>query len=312
MGENQLTPKGYYFPIPPMPTPYVEIFRRHARPLEPIPTGQTPVLKPLPGVRAVLFDLYGTLLVSGSGEVGDRGGAGRRRPGRGAGALGIQPRGPFDKGSACLFDTIEAMHADARAAGRDYPEVDIVDVWRRVLAELTRRGLIDPVSGQIVDFARLAVEYEARANPSWPMPGLRECLEALRGKGLLLGLMSNAQFYTPALFEALLDGPPEAFGFDRSLQYYSYQYGWGKPSPRLFELAAEALGRSGGRARRGRLRGKRHAQRRSAGAAGGLSHGPFRRGRQESAAPPGRPRVEGVAADVILTDLGQIVECILT
>jgi putative hydrolase of the HAD superfamily len=295
-----------------MSTPYVEIFRKHARPMEPIPTGQTPVLKPLPGVRAVLFDLYGTLLASGSGEVGAEATGADVALAEALRVLGIQPRGPFDKGASCLFDTIEAMHADARATGRDYPEVDVVEVWRRAMAELGRRGLIDPAAGESVDFARLAVEYEARANPSWPMPGLRECLEALRCKGLLLGLMSNAQFYTPALFEALLGCPPEAFGFDRRLQYYSYQYGWGKPSPRLFELAAEALAARtvapGEVVFVGNDMLNDVLPARRVGFRAALFAGDARSLRLRQ----GDPRVEGVAADVILTELGQIVECILT
>ena len=44
--------------------------RDFCRPLQPIPTGVEPVLKELPGIRAVVFDVYGTLLISGSGDVG--------------------------------------------------------------------------------------------------------------------------------------------------------------------------------------------------------------------------------------------------
>ena len=45
---------------------YHEIIRRHSRPLAPLPTGQTPVLRALGPLDAVLFDVYGTLLVSAS------------------------------------------------------------------------------------------------------------------------------------------------------------------------------------------------------------------------------------------------------
>ena len=54
-----------------MPTA-VEIFRNLAQSLTPIPSGETPQLQKLEAVRCVLFDLYGTLLVSGSGEVGTK------------------------------------------------------------------------------------------------------------------------------------------------------------------------------------------------------------------------------------------------
>ena len=45
-----------------MSRPYCEIFRNLSRPMEPVPTGEVPVLRRLAGIRAVLFDIYGTLL----------------------------------------------------------------------------------------------------------------------------------------------------------------------------------------------------------------------------------------------------------
>ena len=50
----------------------------------------------------------------------------------------------------------------------------------------------------------LATEYECRVNPVWPMPGARDCLRELAGAGLALGIVSNAQFYTPPMLQALL------------------------------------------------------------------------------------------------------------
>ena len=47
-----------------------ERFRRQASPLECIPTGESPVLKRLSGIRAVVFDVYGTLIISGVGDIG--------------------------------------------------------------------------------------------------------------------------------------------------------------------------------------------------------------------------------------------------
>ena len=107
--------------------------------------------------------------------------------------------------------------------------------------DLETAALIEPAAVGAVDLRRLAVEYEIRANPCWPMPHLRECLESLRHRGLLLGIISNAQFYTRELFDALLDATPEARGFDPDLQFYSYQHGRAKPGTALHELAVEAL-----------------------------------------------------------------------
>lgn len=225
-----------------MPSPYCEIFRGHSRPLEPLPTGEVPMLKRLAGIRAVLFDLYGTLFISASGEVGTGGQAACGAALSGAlEAMGIATSGPADQGVGYLLQLIEQSHAESRAAGIDYPEVDIVALWREVLAELARRGIVRQSACHAVDPKRLAVEYEARANPCWPMPHLPECLDRLRLGGLVLGVISNAQFYTPKLFEALLGGPAERWGFQPDLQYYSFRYGCAKPGLGLFERALEGL-----------------------------------------------------------------------
>ena len=49
---------------------YVELIRAASAPLQPIATGVAPSLVELADVRAVLFDVFGTLLVSGSGDIG--------------------------------------------------------------------------------------------------------------------------------------------------------------------------------------------------------------------------------------------------
>ncbi|OHD24132.1 MAG: hypothetical protein A2064_11130 [Spirochaetes bacterium GWB1_66_5] len=90
-----------------------------------------------------------------------------------------------------------------------------------------------------------AVEHEALVNPVWPMPGLRSALRSLRGQGLLLGILSNAQFYTPLLFECFLGAGARELGFREELVLYSCELGLAKPSPRLFEIARERLAAAG-------------------------------------------------------------------
>ncbi len=48
----------------------IEIIRDRSRPLSPVSTGVDAKLQSLHGIRAVLFDVYGTLFVSSSGEIG--------------------------------------------------------------------------------------------------------------------------------------------------------------------------------------------------------------------------------------------------
>ncbi len=190
----------------------------------------------------MLFDLYGTLFISGSGEVGtSREAASESALADALRSVGIHPTGSVGEGIQHFFDVIEASHAESRKAGIECPEVDIVDVWRQVLAELARRGVLEGRPWPRSKLERLAVEYEARANPVWPMPGLRECLKTLSDRGFLLGIVSNAQFYTPELFSALLGSEPESWGFDGQLQFYSYRHGRAKPGSDLYRMAARAL-----------------------------------------------------------------------
>ncbi len=213
----------------------IERIRALSRPLEPRPTAVAARLNPLPDLRAVLFDIYGTLFISAAGDIGTCLATDGDRAFRAAlEAVGLPPAG----GVALLTRAIEAEHARKRAMGIDYPEVDIVAIWRTVLERL---GLSAPEA----TLRRLALEYELRVNPVWPMPGLAETIDALRRRGLRLGVVSNAQFFTPLLFPAFLGRSLEELGFAPRLCFYSWRVGVAKPSRRLYDLAVVELARQG-------------------------------------------------------------------
>ncbi|MCK5419996.1 MAG: HAD hydrolase-like protein, partial [Desulfobacterales bacterium] len=78
-------------------------------------------------------------------------------------------------------------------------------------------------------------------NPVFPMPNLDKTLTACKEQNLTMGLISNAQFYTPLLFEWFLHAKPEDLGFHSELIFLSYQQGHAKPSPVPFEKAATVM-----------------------------------------------------------------------
>jgi len=179
----------------------------------------------------VLFDLYGTLWASAAGDLD------HRDPDRIAAppALGeLLARSGCGRDPSALARELAAAvreeHERLRAQGADHPEVRIEALWARLL------GLEDPAQARA-----FAVEYEALVNPVWPMPGLRAVLDALRRRGLALGILSNAQFYTPSLFECFLGAAPRELGFAEELCLYSFELGLAKPSARLFALARQRL-----------------------------------------------------------------------
>jgi putative hydrolase of the HAD superfamily len=207
------------------------ILEEYIHPMEPIPTEETPTgLSKILRVRSILFDVYGTLLISGSGDnVLPAVNRNQKRV-----LAGVMRRWGITGTTEELMDSlrraIEKDHASLRQEGNVHPEVDIVRIWQRLL------GTDDTDRAE-----RFALEYEMVVNPVYPMPGLEELLSACRRQNLLLGIISNAQFYTPRLLEQMLGKPLDICGVDPQLTFFSYRVGSAKPSCRMFELAAEIV-----------------------------------------------------------------------
>lgn len=282
------------------------LFRRHSQPLEARPTGEAARLGPLPEVRAVVFDIYGTLILSGVGDISLAGATQQEGALREAfGELGLtfaQDPGPL---TPRFRGAIEAQQAQLRAAGTDCPEVEIREVWQALVEELVEAGALGgPVPPQALE--ALAVAYEVRANPVWPMPGLEATLQDLRARGFGLGIVSNAQFYTPLMFPAFLERDLDALGFPPGHCQYSFAHRVAKPSTALYERLVEAMDAYAphellfvGNDRRNDVWPAARVGMKTA-----LFAGDARslRWREDD------PRLEGVTPDVVLTDLRQLGE----
>jgi putative hydrolase of the HAD superfamily len=287
-----------------------DIIRRHSRPLVPLTTDQQPVLRELRGVRAVLFDIYGTLIVSGSGDVGSAAeGSHSQAFAAAVAAMGLAFDGGAETGARVLQETILHEHERLRRRGVDHPEVDICEIWRLTLDELGRQGRLGQAGGA-VDLERLALEYEVRVNPVWPMPDAAECLEDLRRARLTLGLVSNAQFFTRELFPALLGKTLEELGFDPELQFYSYCYGQAKPGRFLHQLAARALAGRGLEADEILYLGNDMLNDVAAARAVGFRTALFAGDARSLRRREDDPRVRGVSPDIVITRLSSLPQCL--
>ena len=295
-----------------MTSAYQHIIRAQARVLQPLPTGVPARLYPLSGLRGVFLDVYGTMFISHSGEMGT-GIASQQATAWTAAmeAMGLDVQLSEEAGVGLLHETIRTHHARRRADGVEYPEVDIVAVWRDLLGQLHGPDAISQDRCRQVDCCRLAVEYESRANPVWPMPRLTACLASLRQANLLLGIISNAQFFTRELFPALLSQTVEQAGFAADLQYYSYRYGRAKPDSFLFQRAKEALESRGVAAEQILYVGNDMLNdilpAKACGFRTALLAGDARslRLRQDD------PRVHGLSADLVLTSLDDLPQCVV-
>lgn len=212
-----------------------------SKPLKPVDTGVSPVLSRLEGIRAVVFDIYGTLVCSGSGDIGlaqaeDREGH-MRAALRRVGASMVRD----DIRAVDVFhNAIASAQARRKSEGVDFPEVEIREVWNTTVAELTADGALQN-SPPLEAIPLLSVAYECLVNPVWPMPGMSEALTRIGNAGLTMGIVSNAQFFTPMLFEALLEQSLDDLGFDRAARVYSYELREAKPSVLLYELVDSRL-----------------------------------------------------------------------
>jgi putative hydrolase of the HAD superfamily len=136
------------------------------------------------------------------------------------------------------------LHHQAHLDGIEYPEVEIRDVWGAVIGRAAHAGIIDVHQGRS-DIERFTIEYECSANPFWPMPGAFEVIEALRSSTLDMGIVSNAQFYTPLAMEALFGSSLESLGFAPRFCIFSFECGRAKPGTDLFVRVLENLAKDG-------------------------------------------------------------------
>ena len=312
-------------------TPWFSAVVRRRVPLCPVPSGVRPRLSPIAGIRAVIFDIYGTLIISGSGDIGggDVGGGdgvggdgvggefdggdggvigdgdGDEREARAGGGVG--PAMPVTAATAEAFRfEVAAFHAATSLPPGERAEVDALEVWRRLLASRGRGDLAtDPWS-----VAELAAEFESRTNPTWPMPGAAVALEALAARPLALGIVSNAQAFTLPLIDDLIGGPLAGSGFDLDLCLFSYRYRRAKPSPSLFRTLRAALRRRGISASEAVYVGNDMLNDVWAAGRAGLRTVWFAGDRRSCRPREDDPRCRSVRPDAVITEWGQFLQII--
>jgi len=292
-----------------MPLLIRDIIRRHSRPVRPQPTGWRPRLHRLPNIKAVLFDIYGTLFVSKdrdgtSADPSDANTAIREA----LAAVGWNHDQVPSAAADRLTAMIRVVHAAARKQGISHPEVDIEEIWRLTLRTLAMDASSTTPPLDAEQIRRLAVEFECRTNPVWPMPHAAWCLKTLRESGIQLGVLSNAQFYTKELFPALLGGTTNEFGFAPELQFYSFEFGFAKPGLQLHTAARAALDSLGIRPEETLCVGNDMVNDIAPAVHLGFRTALFA-GDQHSLRADVAFGHSGIAPDIILTDLAQIPHC---
>lgn len=214
-----------------------ERFKKLSEPLEPIDTETIPTLHELEDIRVIAYDFYGTLFISGVGDIGiDDGHANADLLTETLENSGIEILD--DSAGSAGFDiynqVVEKHIHRLKDDGIEYPEPDIRTVWKDVLDVMQKDGLINySDEDSLADV--VSVEFEARMNPVWPMDDAIDTLTWFKEKGLTQGIISNSQFYTPIVLEALTGYSLDELGFKENLLHWSFEENLKKPGLQFYK-----------------------------------------------------------------------------
>lgn len=291
----------------------VEVVKALCAPMHPLPTEAEPRLQSMPGLKAVIFDIYGTLFTSAAGDISLAGSSGRDEAvvdaleaSGGKVDPRLLPTGPARQLS-------EAIAEARRASDKEHPEVEIREVWLGLVHRWSAEGLVAFAEGGC-PVEEVAVRHECAVNPVWPMPGEAAAREAIHRRGLECGIISNAQFYTPLLFPALMEGglggDLGGTGFHRGLAVWSYRMREGKPSRRLYAVMKELLARLGILPEEALFVGNDMLNDIWPAQLEGMRTALFAGDGRSLRLRDGDARVSGVEPDLVITELGQLAEVV--
>jgi len=213
---------------------FKKLMSAHIAPLSPQPTSAKPSLKLKSPVRAILFDIYGTLFISKAGDISLS-----KKETEISSAINkllakYTVNQPVEDLMDRFYQAIESNHENLKKTGIDFPEVQIEHIW------------MDVANFDDINIAQnFAIEYEMIVNPVYPMPGLLDVLKTISNHPIYMGIISNAQFFTPHLFDLFCGAMPEHLGFHPDLIFYSYQHNHAKPSLYLFNKALDRIKKIG-------------------------------------------------------------------
>ena len=213
--------------------------------LLPIPTHITPKFSSKRDIKCVMFDIYGTLLISRSGDI-DK--------------IKLSPSFILESFAKCGIkittpnpgtcaehiikkykSTIKKLKAHNPQKDAEKVEIDIRQVWEILLEELFEESLID--KPRVDEVSLLAIFFETLSNSVYPMPHMKEIINWLRKRDIPMGIVSNAQFYTPIIMNYFLTSQTcmqeDIKFFDPELSVYSYKEKISKPDTALFVKALD-------------------------------------------------------------------------
>jgi FMN phosphatase YigB (HAD superfamily) len=240
---DSLTTRDLVWPAPPTPQP----------------VKAKPHTSATPGIRAVAWNIYGTLLSISTGnlvlkhpqklimEVAldktikefNMWGSMSRKPGQPSEYMGQ------------LYDRALDQLRMAPSHGEKFPEIPTEKIWDDIVKKLQQKDYKFDAGkyGGINDYVKkIALFFHASMQGTALFPGGAKALDHIRSCGVKQGFLADAQCFTLAqLTRALgteMNGTVDDF-FDRTLRALSFEVGGRKPSDRLFKHFLSAAQRTG-------------------------------------------------------------------
>jgi putative hydrolase of the HAD superfamily len=228
----------------------IKPFLEESEVMQPLETGVEPVTGKF-SPKAVIFDIYGTLLISASGDVEEASLiTGNLQKALDKARIRVVTKDGLtreellrmilDEFKACVNRQHEKHKAENGVA---YPEVDILETWEVVVQYFLGKGFLE--QGKYSNTKLLAYVFELLSNSIYPMPGMKKVIQEVHGMDIPLGIVSNAQAYTPFFLNYYLNGSfdenLEIEPFDPRLTIYSFRERRAKPDHQLFSLLGYSL-----------------------------------------------------------------------
>jgi len=228
---------------------------------DPVPVRATPSIKPLSGIRIVLWDVYGTLLRASGGRF----------------TLVPSPQTPLEialEKTIHEFNMWNCMYrkpgppwqsmihqyteynqrlamVSAKRSG-DIVESDLVDIWEAIIARLFDKeySYDESFYGDIRQFSeKVAYFFHSSMQGLEARSGALRAMQDLHAIDVRQGILADGQIFTlTQLLRALSQQgtlPPLAEVFHPNGVLFSHELGIRKPSRSLFELTLERLKSAG-------------------------------------------------------------------
>jgi hypothetical protein len=284
-----------------------------------------PHLKRLPEVRAVLWNVYGTLLAIPGGDLlfthptpfvlntalektiqeFKMWGSMSRKPGQPAEYLGH------------IYDQLLTEHQSFPSGGERRPEVASDRLWEAVIKKLLQKDYkFDALFfGSLNEFSRkVAYFFHASLQGTAAEAGAAGALRHVASAGLAQGLLADGQCFTEVQLKRALAaqdaGAAADEWIDPGLRFLSYEARGRKPSERLFRAALPALQERGVSPAEVLHVGSRIPQDLAPARRLGMRTALYAGDKASLQATPEQLKDPASRPDVLLTDLGQIAEVV--